>query len=515
MKREGRFTPSRRDVLRLGAVAAALGALPGCDAFVEFAGGTSPTLEALPDRISLPAGSIVDPAFHFLSRATFGPRPGDVDRFRQIGRDAWLDEQLHPKRIDDARLMARLSECELTFDLPHDLQSVAPSHIEEQLNRAALMRAVNSRRQLQEVMVAFWTDHFSIDVGKKGCMEAKPLDNHEVLRPHALGQFRDLVRGSALSSAMLIYLDGRENRKRTPDEAPNENYARELLELHTLGVHGGYTQKDVMEAARCLTGWTIDGKRAWSFWGGDGWFRTNDVVFREDWHDDGEKHVLGQRIPASGGKTDLDKLIDAAVRHPSTARHVAFKLCRRFVSDPPPKDLVESTAYVFHRSDGDVKDLLRHILTSREFAESTGQKVKRPFRFLVSSMRTLGAESRADRREIEFLERLGHVPHHYPTPDGYPEEPEPWMGTLLWRWNFALALTTGRLGRTKTDLRALARAARLDPKTSSPAEIAPLLYGRAATDEERRVVDSFAAGGARRKEEAVALLLSAPAFQVY
>jgi uncharacterized protein (DUF1800 family) len=499
-------------VLRLGALAAAIGALPGCDVFVEFAGGASPTLEPLPDRISLPAGKLVDPAFHFLSRATFGPRPGDVDRFRRIGRDAWLDEQLHPQRIDDWRLMSRLSECELTFDLPHDLESVNPRHIEEQLNRAALLRAVNSRRQLQEVMVAFWTDHFSIDVGKKGCMQAKPLDDHEVLRPHALRKFRDLVRGSALSAAMLIYLDGRENRKRSPDEAPNENYARELLELHTLGVHGGYTQKDVMEAARCLTGWTIDGKRARSL---ETLFRTNDVVFRPDWHDDGEKLVLGRRIPAGGGAGDLDDLIDTVARHPSTALHIAHKLCRRFVSDPPPEDLVESTAYVFHNSDGDVKYLLRHILTSQEFADAVGRKVKRPFRFLASAMRTLGAESRADRREIEFLERLGHVPHHYPTPDGYPEEPEPWMGTLLWRWNFALALTTGRLGRTKTDLRALARAARLDPRTSSPAEIAPLLYGRAATDEERDVVDRFVGGGERRKEEAVALLLSAPAFQVY
>jgi len=214
---------------------------------------------------------------------------------------------------------------------------------------------------------------------------------------------------------------------------------------------------------------------------------------------------------------DLEQLLDIVCTHPSTARHIAEKLCRRFVAESPPDSIVTSTAAEFTRSNGDIKALVRHILSSEEFAASAGAKVKRPLRFVVSALRAVGAEVRAGRSELGALERMGHVPYSHPTPDGYPDEAEPWMGTILWRWNFALALGTNTLDKTKVDLPGLVKRTGLDPKTASPAELAPLFFGRAATEAERRAIDAYAAGGNGRtaKEEAVSLLVASPAFQVF
>jgi uncharacterized protein (DUF1800 family) len=486
-----------------------LAALSACG---PLGSGVARLVEGDDGRVSPPDGDAVDPTFHLLSRAAYGPRPGDVERVRAIGREAWLDEQLAPDSIDDSTCEMRLADCELIDDEPLDLMSVDPKHVEHHMTRAALIRAVHSKRRLLETMVGFWRDHFSIDMGKRGCAQTTPLDERTAIRPHALGRFRDLLGASALSPAMLFYLDGASNKRRSTSERPNENYARELMELHTLGVRGGYTQTDVMEAARCLTGWTVEDR------GGMNVFHRGEVVFRRDWHDDGEKTVLGATIPAGGGETDVQRLLDVVASHPATRRRIAWKLCRRFVADPPPESLVTRAAETFATTDGDVAATLRTILASPEFDASVGAKVKRPFEFVVSAMRAGGAECRAGAREIDFLTRMGHVPFRYPTPDGYPEAPEPWMGTLLWRWNFALALTTDRLGGTKTDVDALARRAGLHPLRGSPADLAPLFLGRAATSAERAAVDAYVArpGGDRaaRRREAVALLLASPAFQV-
>src|SRR5262249_11611084 len=196
--------------------------------------------------------------------------------------------------------------------------------LRREITRHTLLRAVYSRRQLFEVMVGFWTDHLNINLEKGDCIYLKPADDRLVIRTHALGRFRDLIRASATSPAMLVYLDGKENKKAGPNDIPNENYARELLELHTLGVHGGYTQKDVLEVARCLTGWRLRTK-----------WRKGTVYFDPHWHDNGEKSVLGHGIPAGGGPADLEQVIDMVCRHPSTARYVATKLVRRFVSEEP------------------------------------------------------------------------------------------------------------------------------------------------------------------------------------
>jgi uncharacterized protein (DUF1800 family) len=495
-------------VLRAGAALAALAALPACG---PLGSAVARLVEGSPDELRLPAGETVDPVFHLLARTAFGPRPGDVERVAATGRDAWIEEQLAPSSIDDTACELRLADCELIDDEPADLMSVDPAHIDRHLARAALIRAVHGNRRLLEVTAAFWGDHFSIDAGKKGCAQTKPRDDRDVIRRHALGRFRDLLGASALSPAMLFYLDGASNRG---DGAarPNENYARELLELHTLGVRGGYTQKDVTEAARCLTGWTVEDR------GGARIFHRGETVFRADRHDDGEKRVLGTTIPAGGGARDVELLLDVVASHPSTQRRIAWKLCRRFVADPPPDSVVTLATKEFVTTGGDIAATLRQILVSQEFDASAGMKVKRPFEFIVSALRATGAECRGTPRELSFLARMGHTPFHHPTPDGYPEEPEPWMGTLLWRWNFAVALTTGGLGATASDVDALARRAGLDPRTASPADLAPLYLGRSASAAERAAIDAYAARAkgdrAVRRREAAALLLASPAFQV-
>ena len=218
--------------------------------------------------------------------------------------------------------------------------------IPNELRQATLMRQLYSKRQLYEIMVEFWSDHFNIFIEKGNGFYLKTVDDREVIRKHALGSFRDLVWASAHSPAMMIYLDNQANEK----SHPNENYARELMELHTLGVDGGYTQKDVMELARCLTGWNVKEH----FWLGD-------FVFKEDLHDTGEKNVLGLSIQPSGIK-EAEQVIEMLVTHPSTAKFISTKLARRFIADDPPQELIEKAAQTFLDTKGDIKSVLRVIL---------------------------------------------------------------------------------------------------------------------------------------------------------
>ena len=242
---------------------------------------------------------------HVVSRVSFGPRPGDHAAVRSLAPTAeraverYLDEQLSPDTIDDAAANARLMRHEEIAASTGELYEYKDAVLLASLTSAALLRARYSERQLHEVMVDFWTDHFNIDSSKGDCRWLKAADDRDVIRRHALGTFPEMLRASAMSPAMLWYLDGRVNRYGTPGDRPNENYARELLELHTLGVHGGYTQQDVMEVARALSGWTVRSKR-------EVVFGLGKVEFHPEWHDDGEKRVLGRVIPAGLGRRDLD-----------------------------------------------------------------------------------------------------------------------------------------------------------------------------------------------------------------
>ena len=497
------MTFTRRAWLRGSALAGGALATAGCERIISRV--THDFGQAIPARIGVAAEAAIDPGFHLLSRASYGVWPGDLDRLNAMGREAWIEEQLAPARLDDRLCDLRARRFETLHHDPGTCYEYKKPVLREEITRHTLLRAVYSRRQLFEVMVGFWSDHLNINLEKGDCIYLKPHDDRAVVRAHALGRFRDLIRASATSPAMLVYLDGKENRKAAPADIPNENYARELLELHTLGVHGGYTQSDVYEAARCLTGWRL--RTTW---------RRGTVWFDPTQHDDGEKRVLGERIPAGGGAQDLDRLVGIVCGHPSTARHLATKLVRKFVADAPPASLVDRVARVFTATDGDIRAMLREILHADEFRAARGLRLKRPFHFIAGSLRALGADTHAHRPLIEYLLRMGQAPFQHPTPDGYPDEAASWTGTLLWRWNFALALAANQAPSVRVDAAALVRALGGDWR---PAALLPHFIGRAAAAEELRPLDEYVASTRlatdAQKAELLGLLLASPAFQRY
>jgi uncharacterized protein (DUF1800 family) len=323
----------------------------------------------------------------------------------------------------------------------------------------------------------------------------KIVDDREVARRHALGRFRDLLGASVLSPAMLVYLDGRENRVERPGDAPNENHARELLELHTLGVDGGYTQGDVMEVARCLTGFVVREEGA-----------PGVVDFVPERHDDGPKRVLGHDLPAGGGRQDVERLLDLLAAHPNTARHVARGLCRTFVGEDPPAAPIARAAATFLSTGGDLRAVARTILTDESFLAERQMKLKRPLRFVVSALRGLGAEVEAREATITWLGRMGHRPYAWATPDGYPRDGSAWLHTLASRFQLAWELTHGGLDDARVDVEGLARAAG-EPGRD---RLAAHLLGRPPSPAE-----ATALHGAGSLPDALALALASPAFQRY
>ncbi len=454
--------------------------------------------EGVPSKLALTTGAEIDPDFHLLSRAAFGPWPGDVQRVKKMGREKWLEEQLHPEQIDDTACDLRAERFESIYFSAGDAYEFRKPVLRDEIMRHSLLRAIYSRRQLHEVMVEFWTDHLNIDLEKGDCIYLKPSDDRDVIRKHALGNFHELIRASATSPAMLVYLDGKSNkvRKNTGDK-PNENYARELMELHTMGVHGGYTQHDVSEAARCLSGWSFDRNRFFAM-------NQGESFFNDDWHDDGIKQVLGTIIPPGGGEKDLDRLVKIVCDHPSTATFVSTKLCKRFISMEPPASAVETVAAEFKRTHGDMKCVLRALFNSPEFAASQGQLLKRPLKFMVSAMRALATDTSAEKPVLEPLQRMGHGLFQYPTPDGYPDEELPWMGTLMWRWNFGLALASGKQADTRVELWRLAKSLGV---TNDASTWFAYLTGRMPKPEE------LAAFKDAEEAQLVGLILASPAFQ--
>ncbi len=514
---------SRRHFLTLGGCALAAGACSrarqaGEDLQRWYGKPTHPPLDG---PLGPSSNAEIDEISHVLNRLTFGARPGDYAQAASIGAAAFIEEQLAPESIDDflcERLIRHqfesLEDPESRIfprgaDDKDPLQAIFPTLRDHgarvgdlyeykdkvllnQLTSATILRATFTRRQLYEVMVQFWSDHLNIDPSKGECKWLKTADDRDVIRAHALGNFRDLIRASAVSPAMLWYLDGRANRRKDASEKPNENYARELMELHTLGVHGGYTQNDVMEVARCLTGWTVREKKK---------LFKGRVEFKAGLHDDGPKLVLGQHIPAGLGARDLDRVLEIVTSHPSTANYIAWKLCRRFILDDPPAAAVTATAKAFTESRGDIRTTLRALFATAEFRspEMYGAKFKRPFHFVVSALRAANARTDASPRLVEYLQRLGHAPFRYPTPDGYPEEATHWKSTLLWRWNFAAALADNQIKGTRVEFE------KLRGKLGGDEAVMATFFGRKPADAERAAFHAAGSG--------LALLVAAPAFQ--
>lgn len=363
-----------------------------------------------------------------------------------------------------------------------------------ELQMSRILRAVYSERQLQEVMVDFWTNHFNVYAAKGADRWLLTSYDRDTIRPHTLGKFYDLLVADAQSPAMLFYLDNFQSvspNAQQPQQRPggarpiqrlltmsnnpqqqtpqqnrqprgiNENYARELMELHTLGVDGGYTQKDVQEVARCFTGWTIFQPRggnaaAAALMGRDTRDGAGKFIFRPGVHDNGEKIVLGHKIPAGGGVNDGLIVLDIVAHHPATAKFIATKLVRRFVSDEPLAALVDRVAQTFMKTDGDIREVLKTIFSSPEFnsAGAYRAKVKRPFELAISAVRTLGADSNGGPQFHQWIARMGQPLYGFQTPNGYSDVAENWVntGALLERMNFALALVSNRIPGTRVDL---------------------------------------------------------------
>src|SRR5271165_5141387 len=544
---------------------------------------------------------------HALNRLAYGPRPGDVERVRQMGLAKWIDLQLNPKTIDDSAVEARLniyptltmSTAQLLADYPNAKQaakkaeqakqeapevqaaqkqadaaitamaqdmdgtnnsgandapgnkavmtsastaadspspmklnpatrgtagqkdvlgmdpnavpraisddSKRPQRVVEELAMAKMTRAIYSDRQLQQVMDDFWLNHFNVFAGKGEVKWYLTSYERDVIQPNALGKFKDLVTATAKSPAMLFYLDNflsadpkaaqrqameramRQQMRRGPyanpprpqaqnkkqDRGLNENYGRELMELHTLGVDGGYTQKDVTEVARCFTGWTIEKPQQIAQ------FKFDDKV-----HDPDPKVVLGKKIHA-GGMKDAEQVIDLLTKHPSTAKFISTKLARRFVSDTPPPALVERMSKTFQKSGGDIREVMRTMIYSPEFwsRDAYRAKVKTPYELVVSSVRALGTDVDTPMPLVQWVGRIGEPLYQCQPPTGYSDKAEAWVnsGSLLNRLNFSLALAGNKVRGSRSDVNALlGTESSADPKSALDRAVQVFLGGQAA-----------------------------------
>jgi uncharacterized protein (DUF1800 family) len=527
--------------------------------FAQKTGAKTPAkiVIARSDVRELPADQQIIQA---LNRLTFGAKPGDILKVRAIGLDKWIDQQLQPEKINDDAMSAFVRNYSALDQNQNDLlkqyaeqqqqrrevkrdradttkamtadeiaqmrqqqqQGNSRRQVVTQLQSSRAARAVASERQLQEVMTDFWENHFNI-YAAKGAPEPYYLVDFDqnVIRPRALGKFRDLLEAVAQSPAMLFYLDNarsmadssrptlnaqnefprarplgrggfsgimgvmragqqrqrqQQQQQQRQRQGLNENYGRELLELHTLGVDGGYTQQDVINVARAFTGWTIKPPA-----------QGGGFIFRPQVHDAGEKLVLGHKLAAGRGMDDGEDVLDILAKSRATAHFISFKLARRFVSDSPSKALVDHAAQVYLATDGDIREVLRSIVTSPEFfsQQAFRSKVKSPFEVVVSAMRALNAAPDSTPRTAQVIAYLGEPIFGHQAPNGWPETGESWMntGAILNRINFGMAAAAGRL--PGANIRALPA---LDTIGSAPrdkqvdAVVATILNGMVSPD---------------------------------
>ena len=457
-----------------------------------------------------------DPAAHVINRLTFGITPELYTYVRRIGAEAFIDEQLAPEALDDSAVDARLQPF---LPILTENGGVLLTRYENErddivgaLIGATTLRAAYSRRQLYERMVHLFSDHLNISLLKGPTLYLKIDDDRDVIRPHALGMFRDLIGASAHSPAMLVYLDNAQSNK----DIPNENYARELLELHTLGVNGGYTETDVREVARAFTGWSIERDR--------GATERIDFRFRGFIHDSGEKHILGEVFPPRGFEADGERVLDMLAAHPSTARMIAFKIARRFVADYPPETAIEAGAAAYLASGGDIRATARAVLTSSDFWNAP-PKFKQPYEFLISVLRALNFDITNPARFLRAarlpLDQMGHIPFTWAAPNGFPDVAGAWINTLLPRWNVAISAAAVQIPGTEANVDPLVDIMNGE---GVPIEVEPVLmfmgrylFGRPLTGTESGILMDYAHAVPGNSEIQIAagigLLLAAPAFQ--
>jgi uncharacterized protein (DUF1800 family) len=406
---------------------------------------------------------------HLLNRLSLGIRPGEIEQVQQLGVDKYIQQQLSPDSIAESAILTdRLSKLD-TINLspvelfqrynPNrrvDIQSPIPGDkkIQQQQTRVVtnqaiesrLWRSIYSQRQLNEVMVDFWYNHFNVHADKGIDKLWVGAYEQQAIRPYAMGKFRDLLGATARHPAMLFYLDNWRNSvpnssRSRKNEGINENYARELMELHTLGVDGGYQQSDVLALAKIFTGWGFKqpGQKA-----PDGY----SFYFNRDRHEPSNKILLKQNI-AGGGIEEGEQALDLLAKHPSTARQIGFKLAQYFVADNPPKSLVNNLAKRFTATNGDIKLVLETLFSSPEFwdVKYYGVKFKTPYQYAISSIRSTGTELSNPRVLNDFLKQQGMPLYGCPTPNGYKNTQEAWLNpdSLTRRINYATNLAKGKL----------------------------------------------------------------------
>jgi len=437
-----------------------------------------------------------DPILHVANRAAHGPTPALVQEIRAIGGpEQWLRRQLHPGQIDDSDAEDRLAafrQLGRTARHLHDDPTVDPTLVVHELRAATLLRAVWSRRQLLEIMTGFWSDHLSVAMEIGSVVWHKAWEDLHVIRPRALGSFESLLLADAASPAMLLYLD--QATSRAPDV--NENYARELLELHTVGLGSGFDEEDVRNAAFALAGWTFD----WNTWS---------FTFRDEWHDPRPLRVLDWQHHGGTGVSRGQSLLRHLAQHPATAQRIASKLAIRFVSEAPTKELVDRLASAYMANHSAVRPVLETLFASVEFWESRGARLRRPTEQYAAWLRGLhpridirrGGRSESVPQLNLSLQRLKQPPFGWPFPDGYPEHSAFWSSPALLaeRWSAASQLVANGLPGVEVDLlRMVADTTTVDEAIDA---MAARMTSRRPSADERDVLQTFAGGGQRRVSE--------------
>lgn len=420
-------------------------------------GGINPSSAASPT---------VDPKIlHIINRLSFGPRPGDIERVKSIGVDGYIKEQLSPDAIPEPQsLTSQISRLETlrlnTVQIsqyvrtqpkpsPEERKAVQKKvdKIFQEAVQARLLRATASPRQLQEVMVDFWYNHFNVYSDKGNDRYLVGAYEQEAIRPYALGRFRDLLGATAHHPAMLVYLDNFQNKvSNRPNVSGklsglNENYARELMELHTLGVKGGYTQQDVISLARILTGWGLSSPNQQTH-------GSSIFYFDSKHHDFSNKIFFGRSIQGSG-EAEGEQALDILASSPATARHISYKLAEYFISDHPSTTLVNRLSEKFIATDGNIRDVLDTLFHSPEFwdANNFNSKFKTPYEYAISAVRATGVEVKNTKPISQILNQLGMPLYGYLTPDGYKNTEDTWLNpeAMNRRLNFATTIASGRL----------------------------------------------------------------------
>jgi uncharacterized protein (DUF1800 family) len=441
-----------------------------------------------------------DPVARLLRRTTLGITKDELTRAKALGFSKYLEEQLRPTTIDDREVAAFIGTNYPTLRMtPDELFGADQGKVTNELQESTIYRAAFSKRQLYERMVEFWTDHFSQDRDKVGYL--KTTDDRDVIRKHALGKFPAMLKASAHSASMMRYLDQPDSRRGNI----NENYAREIMELHSVGVDGGYTQQDVNELARVLTGWTVSGRGIFTY----------DAAI----HDFGPKRVLGKTIPATApgkglaGKAEADAIIDMLALHPNTAKYVAMKMTKFLLQYDPTDALVQAVAAEYTKTKGDIPSMIRVILTEQNLM-SAPAKYKRPFHWAVSTVRALGPSVTSVSLVRGLCDNMGQSLFNWETPDGYPDKMEFWSGLVLARWNAATSI----VGQTGAAFNFnVTPFVGTTPETGADLIIERLFGGEVPESYRTRLADFLrtAPTNTTRVREAVGLALSSSQFQWY